>query len=96
MPLTIVAHIHAEPDHIEAVKTALQNLVAPTRAEAGCLQYDLHQDNAEPAHFMFFENWTSRDTWQDHMGSDHIKANGPITAGKIAKVDLFEMTLDEG
>ena len=56
MPLTIVAHIHAEPDHVEAVKTALQNLVAPTRAETGYLQYDLHQDNAEPAHFMFFEN----------------------------------------
>ena len=94
--LTIVAHIHAEADHVEDVKTALQNLVAPTRAEKGCLQYDLHQDNEDPTHFMFYENWTSRETWQDHMNSDHLKANGPITAGKIARVDLFEMTLDKG
>ena len=94
--LTIVAHVHAEPDHIGDVKAALQNLVAPTRAEKGCLQYDLHQDNADPGHFMFFENWSSRDTWQDHMNSAHIKANGPITAGKIARVDLFEMTLEKG
>ncbi|MEM9449380.1 MAG: antibiotic biosynthesis monooxygenase, partial [Cyanobacteria bacterium P01_E01_bin.6] len=28
---------------------------APPRA--GCIQYDLHEDNENPAHFVFYENW---------------------------------------
>ena len=81
--LTIVAHIHAEPDHIGDVKAALQNLVAPTRAEKGCLQYDLHQDNADPGHFMFFENWSSRDTWQDHMNSAISRPMGLLRQARL-------------
>ena len=51
MPLTIVADNHAEADHIEPVKSELLNLIETTRAEAGCIQYDLHQDNENPNHF---------------------------------------------
>ena len=65
--LTIVANIHANPDKVDLVKTELEKLIPTTRAETGCIQYDLHQDNTDPAHFMFFEIWESRDLWQEHM-----------------------------
>ena len=42
--LTIVASIEAKPDKIDLVKAELQKLIAPTLKEAGCIQYDLHQD----------------------------------------------------
>ncbi|MFT6863814.1 MAG: quinol monooxygenase YgiN [Akkermansiaceae bacterium] len=51
--LTIVAHIHAEADQIDLVKTELSKLIEITRAEEGCLNYDLHQDNEKPTHFFF-------------------------------------------
>lgn len=54
--LTIVANIIAIADQIEQVKAELKKLVDITRAENGCLQYDLHQDNKKPTHFMFYEN----------------------------------------
>jgi len=92
MTLTIVAKITTVAGHSEAVKTALTNLIAPTRAEAGCIQYDLHQDTTDPDIFLFFELWESRSLWQDHMNSPHIKANGPATEGLIASVELNEMT----
>ena len=90
--LTIVANIVAEPDKIDLVKSALGKLVPITRAEEGCLQYDLHQDNDNPAHFLFYENWTSRDLWQAHMNAAHLKAYGEATAGCIADFTLNEMT----
>ena len=65
--LTIVAHITARSDKIDLVKAELEKLVDITRSEKGCLQYDLHQDNEDPAHFMFYENWESRERWQAHM-----------------------------
>lgn len=92
MPLTIVAHIHAEPGKETFVHDALQKLVAPTRAEPGCVTYDLHRDNADPGHFMFFEIWENRALWQDHMQAPHLKAHGQATQGAVARVELFEMT----
>ena len=89
--LTIVARIEARSDKIELVKAALLKLIAPTRKEAGCLQYDLHQDNEQPEVFIFYENWESRTQWQTHMSNDHLKAYREETAGAVASFTLNEM-----
>lgn len=90
--LTIIAHIHAHPEKIDFVKAALHGIIEPTRAEQGCLNYDLHQDNENPAHFFFYENWESRDLWQAHMDSEHLKDFKVATEGAIEQVVLHEMT----
>ncbi len=90
--LTIVAHITAQSDKIELVKAELEKLVDITRSEEGCLQYDLHQDNENPAHFMFYENWESRGLWQAHMKSEHLKAYRAATDGAVEVFTLHEMT----
>jgi quinol monooxygenase YgiN len=51
--LTITGNVVAHPDHIDLVRAELEKLVPITRAESGCLQYDLHQDNDNPAYFLF-------------------------------------------
>ncbi|WP_299971774.1 antibiotic biosynthesis monooxygenase [uncultured Roseobacter sp.] len=43
--LTITGNVVAKEDQIDFVKAELEKLITPTRAEDGCLQYDLHQDN---------------------------------------------------
>lgn len=90
--LTIVADIVATPDQIERVKAELEKLIPITLAEEGCLQYDLHQDNENPAHFLFFENWTSRELWQAHMNAPHLAAYAAATEGAVAAFSLFEMS----
>jgi quinol monooxygenase YgiN len=92
MPLTIVANIHAAPGKEDLVQAELEKLVAPTRAEQGCLQYDLHRDNEDPAHFMFFENWETRELWQAHMNAAHLAAYMEATQGAVEQFTLFEMT----
>jgi quinol monooxygenase YgiN len=90
--LVIVARIEANPGHEDQVRNALTNLIAPTLSEAGCIQYDLHQDNSNPGTFLFYEVWESRELWQDHLKSPHVLANGPATEGAIASVTMNEMT----
>lgn len=92
MTLTIVAKLTAIAGQEEFIAKQLSSLVVPTRAEKGCLQYDLHQSNDNPAVFLFFELWETRELWQDHMNSAHIKANGVATKGKIDNVELHEMS----
>lgn len=91
--LTIVANIKANPDKIDLVKAELIKLIDTTRGEAGCINYDLHQDNENPAHFMFYENWESRELWQTHMQAPHLAAYMEATEGAVAEFTLNEMTV---
>lgn len=91
--LTIVANIKANPDQIDLVKAELLKLIEITRAEAGCINYDLHQDNENPAHFLFYENWESRELWQTHMNAPHLAAYMKATEGAVVDFTLNEMTV---
>ena len=91
--LTIVASIHAKADKIDLVKAELEKLIPITRAENGCIQYDLHQDNENPAHFLFYENWESRELWQTHMNAPHLAAYMSATEGAVELFTLNEMTV---
>ena len=90
--LTIIARIEASPERTELVRTELRKLIEPTLKESGCLQYDLHQDNDDPAVFLFYENWENRELWQAHMNSPHVAAYARATAGAVANFSLNEMT----
>jgi len=90
--LTIVANVHANSDQIDLVKAELEKLVPITRAEEGCIQYDLHRDNDNPLHFMFFELWESRELWQTHMNAPHLAAYVEAVDGAIADFTLNEMS----
>ena len=90
--LTIIANIEAKADKIELVKTALLKLIEPTRLEEGCIQYDLHQDNNNPAQFTFVENWVSNELLQKHLNSPHLKMYMQATEGAVASFTLNEIT----
>ena len=91
--LTIVAKIEAKEDQVDFVKSELLKLVDKTRAEKGCLQYDLHQDNKDTSIFLFYENWESKEDLKNHMNSDHIKAYAAATKDALKSFVVNEMTL---
>ncbi len=90
--LIVVANITAKPNKVDLVGTELTKLVDITRAEKGCLQYDLHQDNENPAHFMFYETWESNGLWDAHMSAQHLKDCLEATDGAVETFTINEMT----
>ena len=90
--LTITGNILAKSDKIDLIKSELEKLVPITRSELGCIQYDLHQDNKNPAYFMFYENWESRELWQTHMNAPHLAAYMQATEGAVEKFWIHELT----
>jgi quinol monooxygenase YgiN len=91
--LTIVAKIIAKTEKRELVKTELLKLIGVTRAELGCINYDLHQDNENKNIFMFYENWESRELWQIHMQNSHLSAYMKATEGAVDEFILNEMKI---
>ena len=73
-PVTVIARFKAKDGMVEQAKQALLALVEPTRAEPGCINYDLHQDPTDPARFVFYENWTSDQDLNQHLNKPHLVA----------------------
>jgi quinol monooxygenase YgiN len=76
--LTVVAHMWAQSGNEDALRQTLMTLVEPTRREEGCVQYDLHEQNGRPGHFVFFEIWKSQADLDKHMATPHFTAVVPL------------------
>jgi quinol monooxygenase YgiN len=63
-----------EPNWNPYMRETLLGMIGPTKKEAGYVQYDLHVDNDDPTHLLFYENWTSRAHRVAHLASPHLKA----------------------
>jgi len=48
-------------------------MVEPTRAEAGCIKYDLHHSSDDPGAFMFYEIWKSKEALDEHIATPHLQ-----------------------
>ncbi len=72
--LTVVAQVKAAPGKEKQLKELLLSLVAPSRKDEGCVNYDLHQSADIPAMFYFHENWTSKELWERHMAKPDLQA----------------------
>ena len=71
--VTVIARIRAKTGRAQRVKEELLKLLAPTRAESGCINFDMHQGTTDPAQFLFLENWTSEAALEAHFETPHIK-----------------------
>ena len=56
------------------LREKLLSLVEPTRAEKGCITYDLYQACDDTMIFMFYECWKSEDDLAKHLQKPHIKS----------------------
>jgi len=75
--ITVVATFQARPGKESELRNALVGLLAPTRKEIGCLNYDLHQLPEDSTKFLFYENWTTKAALDAHLQSEHVKAMLP-------------------
>jgi len=57
----------------DQLREETEALVGPTRSEAGCLNYDLHQGMGDPSLLIFYENWRSQQDLEEHLKKPYIK-----------------------
>ncbi|MGH3492938.1 MAG: putative quinol monooxygenase [Sciscionella sp.] len=79
--LDVVAVLPAKPGSESAVREALTRLVEPTRAEQGCLAYDLFESAASPGTFITVERWRGQADLDAHLQTEHVAA-ALATAGE--------------
>jgi quinol monooxygenase YgiN len=69
----VLARATAREGKAEELKAVLLAIVEPTRAEAGCVRYELCQSRTDPCDFVFIEEWASPSALDAHMASPHVQ-----------------------
>jgi len=69
----VVAHWHARPEEADRLTEVLAQMVAPSRAEPGCLAYEVHRSTEDPSHHMLYEQYVDEDAYAAHQASDHFR-----------------------
>jgi quinol monooxygenase YgiN len=87
-PLTVIATISAKAGHESLVREQLRSLLVPTRAEPGCLRYELSEGEGEFS-WVMVERWSSEATWNTHMESQHLGRFKAIMPEAVERFELF-------
>lgn len=72
MAFVVVAQYRVRAGEEAQVANALRNMVAPTRAEPGNLDYQVFRDPADPSLFILFERYTDEPAFAAHLASPHF------------------------
>jgi quinol monooxygenase YgiN len=73
MTINLTVLLKSKEEFTEKVKELLENLVANSRNESGCLQYDLHQNIENPSAFIFHEVWENKEVYDSHNSQEYVK-----------------------
>ncbi len=71
--IVLIARLKINKDSVEAAKQAALELVEPSRAETGCINYDFHQQIDDETIFIWLETWANRAAIDSHGDSAHFK-----------------------
>ncbi|WP_227396045.1 putative quinol monooxygenase [Jeotgalibacillus aurantiacus] len=72
--IIIQAILTAKEGHEAALREVVQDVVAPSRLESGCVLYTLHESTENEGTFVFYEKWADQEAFEAHMNSEHYLA----------------------
>lgn len=70
--IKVLAHFYLKEGILPQVKELAEELVAATRKEDGCQQYDLLQAQDNELHLIMQESWESQEALDIHSKSSHF------------------------
>lgn len=82
--IQLIARIEAHPNQGEQLASIIKGVIAPSRAEAGCLMYQAHRAIDKPNVFFFYEQWHDQDAFDQHVASPHYQAYRADSASLVA------------
>lgn len=69
-----IANFVARPGRSAELGSKLVDLIAPSRAEAGCFRYEVYRAEGDSDRWVVLETWCSVDDLDAHMKSEHLAA----------------------
>lgn len=94
-PLHVIAILRAQPGAEEELRQLARGLLGPTRAESGCIRYELIADPEDRAELTFVETWESEAHLAAHLKTPHLQharaRYAELLAGELVLRRGFEL-----
>ena len=71
--LYLTARLKVQDGKAEELKKAALAIVEPSRAEEGCVSYNVHQSLEDETVFIWRESWKSKAALDEHFEKDYFK-----------------------
>ena len=84
-PIHLIARHFARPETVDEVRRILLGLIESSRAEPGCLKYELLQNADDPADFTFVETFANDDALKAHASAAYIAGLAPRLEDLLAQ-----------
>ncbi|MBT2570097.1 putative quinol monooxygenase [Planococcus sp. ISL-110] len=89
-PIIITAILKPKENMEAQLLAELNKVQEASRAEAGCINYVLHQ-SIEDDTFVLHETWKDKDALESHVGSLHYQEYRTNTADLVLKREVFKL-----
>ena len=67
--IVLFARLKVKADKIEETKKAALGIVEKSRAEDGCINYDVHQSTEDESLFFWHETWANKAALDEHFAT---------------------------
>ena len=82
--IVLIARLKVKSEEVERAKSAALALVGDSRAEAGCINYDIHQSIEDETVFFWHETWVNKAALDEHFETPFFKQFFE-TVGEVAE-----------
>jgi quinol monooxygenase YgiN len=85
----------AAPGRADELAGMLKKLIAPTRAEPGCLTYELNASTETPGTFLFFEKFVNQAALDEHIAAPYFQEFAKQREGNdpVSKVTVMRWSV---
>lgn len=88
--IKVVAKNNIKEGCMDTVLNLLEEMIALTRKEDGCIKYELYQNIEDSNIITFIEEWESMEKLDAHIASEHFKRIIP----EVGKYNASEESID--
>ena len=90
--IVIVARLKVQENAVDETKKAALGIVADSRAEEGCVNYDIHQAIDDPTVFIWHETWANKAAIDEHFEKSFFKEFSAAVEGFAVEPPQITLT----
>ncbi len=70
--INVLLKVHDAGD-VEEIRELMTELMRASRAEPGCVKFDVFHSHDDPLTFLLYETWADEQAWKDHRERDAVQ-----------------------
>ena len=90
--IVLFARLKVKADEVDRARAAALKIVEPSRLEAGCINYDIHQSVEDETLFFWHETWVNKAALDEHFATPFFQEFFAVVGEVAAEPPQINLT----